>query len=248
MAQPGSESSLLQLRRRLIGSQTQAVARSVIPTPFEDLNELLPQRGLPAGSLIEWISAADGIGATTIALRCVTGFLHAAGAVVVVDPRHDFHPASVGHLGIPMSRMLLIRPQERLPETHGAAGRCRAESLWALEQAARCSGVRIILTWIDRLSSTAQRRLQLAVENSGVTIFVIRPMQALRQNSWADLRFLVQTDVESTSAGALKVRLIRSKNALLHHGVALLEYDDETGDVSQVFELANSATAARTTE
>jgi hypothetical protein len=232
--------------------------------------------------LIEWISDRPGLRVTTLSLKCAVGFLNQPGALAVVDPRAQFHPASAGHLGVPLSRLMVVRPAEysvadqSKPQQHDGiqtpfdlSHRQRADALWAVEQLARCAGVRIVLTWIDRISSTAQRRLQLAVENSGVTVFLIRPPQALRQTSWADLRLHVQSavndpqhasgvvrtkvpaqtrqtagGVSGESACGIVVRLLRSKNSVQHQGKALLRCNDETGDVFEIPELADSAAAA----
>lgn len=252
MSTVSDQSPLEWLRRQLVGSQARPTDRSIFPTPFASLNALLPHRGLPSGSLIEWVSDTAGLRTTTIALKCAVPFLTKPGALAVLDPRHEFHAMSVSHIGIPHSRLLLIRPEHGDPASrsiHSALSQTqRSEALWALEQTARNTGVRLVLTWIDRISSTAQRRLQLAVENSGVTIFLIRPVQALRQTSWADLRFHVQAAEvpdEKKADRRMTVRLVRSKNAVQHHGAALLECDHETGDVSEVPELACSAATAK---
>ena len=181
MALPSSQSPLQHLRRQLAGSLIPSTDRSVVPTPFSNLDALLPEHGIPSGSVIEWISDTDGIRATTIALKCAARFLDKSGAMVVIDPNEDFHATSVGHLGLPPGRLLIVRPGPSSSAANSAFDYRRTESLWALEQAARCSGVRIVMTWIDRISSTAQRRLQLAVERSGVTVFLIRPLQALNR-------------------------------------------------------------------
>ncbi len=231
------------------------------------LDALLPQAGLPSGSLIEWISDGPGNRASSVAFRCAAGFLGRPGAFAVVDGRGCFNPAAVRNTGIPVSRLLVVRPQTDRPGRHrfhsDNAGSYsqrqqhqRTETLWALEQLGRSSGVQVVVTWIDRLSSTAQRRLQLAVETSGVTVFLIRPAQALHQSSWADLRFHVQSAQVTESVvsvgetaryrSQIAVRLIRSKNAVQHNGCALLECHYETGDVLEVPELARPAGAEET--
>lgn len=250
--------TLNQLRRHLSGSQHHS-ERTIVSTGFHGLDQLLPQQGLPCGSLVEWISDVSGIRTGSIVLKCAAQLLQKPGAMAVVDPLHQFHPASAGHLGIPLSRLLLVRPgastvSQRVNTTteYLPSQTQRSDALWALEQLARCSGVRVILTWIDRMSSTAHRRLQLAVENSGVTVFMIRPPQAIRQTSWADLRLLVQStavtsqrSVQSSQEPSqlISVRLLRSKNSVQHQGSLLLECDDETSDVFETAELANSTAA-----
>lgn len=247
-----------QLRRQLMKSQLLQVERAVVSTGFPELDALMPENGLPTGSVIEWVSDAPGLRATSLALKCAARFLHQPGTMAVVDPVNDFHPASVEHLGIPLSRLLVVRPNpECAGHTFGTtmlSHSDRSNALWALEQLTRCAGVNVVVTWIDRLSSTAQRRLQLAVENSGVTVFLMRPPQALQQSSWADLRFRIRSttaatatvqshecNLTPTSAAQFSVQLVRSKNAVQHQGSAVLECHNETGDVSPPPQLARQS-------
>jgi protein ImuA len=48
------------------------------------------------------------------------------------------------------------------------------EQLWTIEEALKCDGVTAVIGEMQELSFTASRRLQLAVEQSGVTGFLIR--------------------------------------------------------------------------
>lgn len=264
MSTPSAQSiAVEQLRRQLFQSQPTASRRAVVSTGFRTLDRLLPQSGLPCGSVIEWISGGSGMRATSIALKVSAGFLKRPGAIAVVDPMHSFCPTQLGQLGIPLSRLLLVRPMlspSSLPSdsfadnSYQISTSQRSEALWSLEQLARCSGINIVMTWIDRLTPTAQRRLQLAVEKSGTTVILMRPSIALRQTSWADLRFHVQSrlagprqdgDIANMSS-QMTVSLIRSRNSVQRQGNAVLECHHETGDVSEIPELARSTPAEST--
>jgi hypothetical protein len=91
------------------------------------------------------------------------------------------------------------------------------------------------------------RRLQLAVERSGVTIVLIRPASILHQPSFADLRLHVTgaqpAMVGLTGRRRLKVQLLRSRHGLQHTGHAQLEVDHETGAVHSISELADPESA-----
>ena len=262
-----TSAALQTLRRQLVQSQPHNPGREVFSTGLPSLDALLPEAGLPSGSLIEWIGEGPGNRASSVAFRCAAGFLERSGAFAIVDGRGCFNPAAVRNTGIPFSRLLVVRPNADRAERHRSNSdraysnsqrqqHQRTETLWALEQLGRCSGVRVAVAWIDRLSSTAQRRLQLAVEASGVTVFLIRSAPALHQSSWADLRFHVQSAQATESVvsvveaarhrSRIAVRLIRSKNAVQHNGCALLECHNETGDVLEIPELARPAGAKDT--
>lgn len=242
-AVPKSSSVVEHLRRQLLRCQVTHSAQTVVSSGYPTFDQLLPESGLPSGSVIEWVSDEPGLRATTIALRCAAGFLQQPGAFAIVDPLNDFHPMSLEHLGIPLSRLLLVRPCHQSSASTPFQAQ-RSDALWALEQLARSPGVRVVMTWVDRLSSTAQRRLQLAVEKSGVTVFLMRPASALRQTSWADLRFHVQSNSQTAADSAnVTVELVRSKNSVRCHGQVLLDCNHETGDVLEAAELADSASA-----
>lgn len=235
-----------QLRKQLRSCMPHTIARESIPTRFGGLNKLLPDKGIRTGSVVEWISAGPGGRTSTIAFAAASGLLQQPGALAVVDPLHSLCTASLPQLGIPLSRLLLVRPQ--LADTRSTfiseyrlSGVVRSNALWALEQLARCTGVSVVLTWIDRLTSTAQRRLQLAVERSGTTVFLIRPSSVLNQPTWADLRFMVHTSCDNSlrqpklaTSSRLQVKLIRSRNSVHQQGHTLLECEHETGVVSEI--------------
>jgi len=52
--------------------------------------------------------------------------------------------------------------------------KCEQDALWIMEEALRCEGLAAVVAEIDVLSLVESRRLQLAVEQSGVTGFILR--------------------------------------------------------------------------
>lgn len=247
-----------QLRSQLRASQPAASDRCIVSSGFDSLDQILPERGIPAGSLIEWVSDGPGMRTTSVAIKIGSQFLKRPGAFAIVDPLQCLNATAFPHLGLPLNRLLLVRPDKQHKSSRSTTGvnyhlpnETRADALWSLEQLARCTGVGVVLTWIDRLSSTAQRRLQLAVEHSGATVFLIRPQSVLNQPTWADLRFHVKTcsqptihDEDSVMIGSnLEVRLVRSKNSVHRHGNVKLECEHETGVVSETKQLARSEAA-----
>lgn len=229
------------LRRQLVSSQKAESTPQCIPTGLKSLDQLLPGGGMPTSSLIEWISDDLGQAAASVALRSLSSLLSLPGCLAVIDERHDFHASAASAQGIPLSRILLVRPHiSALAEsTSGHRSRfvrrnssSHSETLWALEQSARCSGVRAILCWLDRTSSAIMRRLQLAIERSGVTIMLIRPASVLGQASFADLRLHVKPvhhseeprppQIRSRTQRDFSIHLLRSRHGLQHEGIASL--------------------------
>lgn len=167
-----------------------------------------------------------------LSLQCIRQLLQNPGALVVIDIDHDFNCTAAVTAGIPLERLLLIRPP--LPENSSAAS-ARSRLLWALEQTARCPGVCAVLCRLDRASSTVLRRLQLAVEASGVTVFLLRPASCLALTSWADLRLQLDSALTpDQSALQLRIHVAHSRHAVEHNDVAHFEISHETSVVSEV--------------
>jgi hypothetical protein len=86
--------------------------------------------------------------------------------------------------------------------------------------------------------------LQLAVEASGVTVFLVRPACCLALMSSADVRLKVASEWTANQANSnITVNVVHSRHVVEHHGAVHLKVDHETGVVSEVSELANPATA-----
>ena len=241
-------------RQLLITRQTQTF-QQIIPTGLMSVDRLLPHSGLPTASLIEWVSDDVGLSAASIALKSIAPMLRLSGCLAIIDERHDFYADAARCHGIPFSRMLLIRPTHAVsgPSTTShsrfvrQASATHSDALWALEQTARCPGVRVVLSFLEMASSAVMRRLQLAVERSGVTMVLVRPASILHQPSFADLRLHV-TAVQPALIGLtgrrrVQVQLLRSRHGLQHLEYAQLEVDHETGAVHSISELADSKPA-----
>jgi len=174
---------------------TATAPRAIFPSGFRGIDRLLPAGGIGSGSLIEWIGGPAS-GAATLAFA-VAGRLRvarpegAAGPILVIDRHGRFHPPAV----MPW----LEGPPAGKPKAGGAAVGAIVvvrpsrdeDEIWAIDQALRCPGVTAVLAWPQRVSSTALRRLQLAARGSGTVGFLVRPVAARREPSWAEARLNV---------------------------------------------------------
>ena len=227
--------SLKQQLRHLSSCQSSTEASGeVTSTGIAGLDGLLPQRGISRGSMVEWLMPDIGMGAVSLALMGVRTALSQGGWWVVIDLRGDFFPAAVSGWGVPLERLLVLRPTT--PQDAG----------WAFEQTLRCVGVAVAWHWVGRVSERALQRWKVAAETGGGQGILFRPLAARRQASWADVRWQVQPLPGSLhSARRLRVELSYCRGVLGGNHVDL-ECDDETGRVCLVPPLANSAAVART--
>lgn len=199
--------------------------RSVLSTGFDALDRLFANRGLARGTLTEWLGEAEGTGAAALALTVAAHLLREEGFLVVIDRAGEFYPPAAAHMGIPVERTIIVRPDTRLSE------------LWAWEQSLRCSGVAVTLGWFDAMGDQIFRRLQIAAETGGGLGFLLRPADCRAGPSWAATRMCVKSlpaNSELHSLGRrLQVSLARRQVGCCA-GAIELELDDEACHVPEI--------------
>jgi protein ImuA len=222
----------LAWRMEEIESSQRPHGRASIPLGITAFDHFLPENGLPAGSLVELLSAADGAGAWTL------GFLlakNAAGehkALVIVDTAKCFYPPAAAKLGTDLQRAIVIRPTSQ------------RDAYAAASLSLGCAAVGAVLFRCDHLSALDFRRLQLVAEAGGGMGVLLRGSQALRTPSSAALRLLVSPVPSANLFPQLRVDVVRCRRGI--DGRALfLEIDRETGAVRVPSEVASPATATR---
>jgi len=192
-----------------------------ISTGIEPLDQLLPDGGFLKGTIVEWVCDEIGSGAQTLAMLSAAKILrHRVDSaeilsratmsdssirhnLFVIDPAEEFYPVAATRLGVDLNRTVVVRPGDTrsVVESGGvqsqALSKSRAsrnnEVLWALEQALRSKAVGLTMCAIDHLNGHTFRRLQLAAETGGGLCFLRRPLAAIRQPTWADVRLLVKS-------------------------------------------------------
>lgn len=208
---------------------------AVVSTGLSALDELFPQKGIAAGTLVEWLSQSAGNGATTLALLLAGRLQKSGGAVVVIDDAQEYYPPAAAALGVNLSQTLLIQTRQR------------QDTLWAWEQALRSSAVAVVVGWLDPPNDRIYRRLQLAAETGGSVGFLLRGDLCRTEPTWAETRFLVETlpcGPPSSASRRLGLQLLYSRNG--RSGRCLeLELKDEAGVVHLVSTLAHPEAAPR---
>jgi protein ImuA len=210
------------------------------------LDALLPGGRLPAGSLVELLSEADGTGAWTLSLLMAKQVCGEWKVLVLIDDQRCFYPPGAAQLGIDLNRSLVVRP------------RTRRDILLATNQSLRCSAVGAVVGWYDQLRTPDARRFQMAAEAGGGVGFLLRPSGALRAPSFANLRLRVAPSPlplspgtmgergrgEGDAARRLCVEVVRCRGGKDGQSV-MLEIGNEKGDVRVLPEVASSAAPAR---
>jgi protein ImuA len=170
-----------------------------IPSGSAALDRILPEGGFRPGTVVEWLSAAQGTGAVTLALLAAREACRAGGTLVVVDRTQEFYPPAAARLGIDLARLIVVHVHRP------------ADHTWALDQALRSSAVAATLAWPDaqggKLAGQTFRRLQLAAEEGGGLGLLVRPETARQQPSWADVRVWVEPVHRRPLAPRAEIRL-----------------------------------------
>ena len=166
---------------------------------WNELDAVLPGGGWQAGTVVELMPAATGIGELRLLLPALARITCAGRHVTLIAPPYiPFAPALSQH-GVRLERLLVIQAQHA------------DDILWAAEQSLRCRSFGAVLAWPATIRDREVRRLQLAAEAGGSTGFLYRSVDAAREASPAALRLkLRRADNNALQIDVLKCRGGRS--------------------------------------
>jgi hypothetical protein len=158
-----------------------------ISSGCQAFDDWLPKGGFAPGQLIEWLSSRPGSGAAAlawvIAIRSVRDANCPSGStqsIVVVDRDGTFYPSAAIAWGLKPEQIMIVQPKN-LDDT-----------MWALNQALRCSAVTAVWTRLETIDASHFRRLQLSAEEGATLGLFVRPASAQGQPSWSDVQLLVR--------------------------------------------------------
>jgi len=136
-------------------------ALDVVPVVIRNA---FPNARFPLGAIHEFISTKVEDTASTGGF--VSGILASlmlnGGACIWIGSSKIIFPPALKSFGIEPDKIIFIDLKKE------------KEILWAMEEALKCDGLSAVVGEMQELSFTASRRLQLAVEQSRVTGFILR--------------------------------------------------------------------------
>jgi protein ImuA len=123
-----------------------------------------PGQAFPTSALHEFISYESVESASTNGfITALMGkFMKEGGICLWIGNRTKIFPQGLKHFGMDPDRIVFIDAQK--PK----------DALWIIEESLKCEALTAVVGEIRELGFTDSRRLQLAVEHSGVTCFVHR--------------------------------------------------------------------------
>ena len=129
------------------------------------INIAFPNEIFPLGVVHEFICAVteDVSASCGFISGILSSLMHSGGAGIWISSSQTVFPTALKSFGIDPHKIIFINLKKE------------KEIAWALEEALKCDGLAAVVGEVRELSFTVSRRLQLAVEQSRVTGFILRP-------------------------------------------------------------------------
>jgi protein ImuA len=142
--------------------------KSATNSVFEDglgpITKSFPNASFPLGAIHEFLSANEEDTASTSGfLAGLLGSLMGnLGTSLWISSSRTLFPPALKNFGIQPDRFIFIDLKKE------------KDVLWAMDEALKCGALAAVVGEVREISFTASRRLQLAVEQSQVTGFILR--------------------------------------------------------------------------
>ncbi len=157
---------IAQLQRDILplqGFKTSS-KNTVLDAGIGVIKNAFPNAAFPLGAIHEFISTGAEEAAATGGF--VSGLLallmQQEGACIWISASRTIFPPALQSFGIAPDKIIFIDLQKE------------KQILWAMEEALKCNGLSAVIGEMSELSFLSSRRLQLAVEQSQVTGFILR--------------------------------------------------------------------------
>ncbi len=128
------------------------------------IKHAFPNASFPLGAIHEFFcTGAEDVSASSGFIACIVSAIMQKGGVSIwISSSRMIFPIALKSFGIEPDKIIFINVQKE------------KEIVWVMEEALKCEGLAAVIAETPELSFTASRRLQLAVEQSRVTGFIIR--------------------------------------------------------------------------
>jgi protein ImuA len=128
------------------------------------LKNAFPNASFPLAAVHEFLSIGKEESAATTGFISVllAALMKDVGATIWISSYRNIFPPALKSFGIIPDKIIFIHLNKQ------------QEICWAMEEALKCRGVAAVIGEMPEISFTISRRLQLAVEHSGVTGFILR--------------------------------------------------------------------------
>ena len=123
-----------------------------------------PNSRFPLGAVHEFCCATpnDVAASAGFIAGIISSLIRRDGVGIWISSARTIFPLALKYFGIEPDRIVFVDLQKQ------------QDVLWVMEEALKCEGLAAVVGEISELSFTSSRRLQLAVEQSRVTGFILR--------------------------------------------------------------------------
>ena len=157
---------IAQLQRDILRLQgfKPASNSNIVDLGLGSMNNAFPDKVFPLGAIHEFIcgGAEDAAATGGFMAGLLSSLMRGEGASIWISSSRTLFPPALKRFGISPSNILFVDLQKE------------RDVLWAMEEALKCGALSAVVGEMQELSFTASRRLQLVVEQSQVTGFIIR--------------------------------------------------------------------------
>jgi len=155
---------LLQLQRDILPLQGIKLPAATGEISLGPLDAAFPNATFPTAAIHECISqgAEHAAAATGFLGGLLSALMRKGGACVWIGTARTLFPPALKAFGVEPDRIIFIDLKRE------------KDVLWAMEEALKCEGLAAVVGEVQEIGFTASRRLQLAVERSRVTGFILR--------------------------------------------------------------------------
>jgi protein ImuA len=155
-----------QLKKDLLCLQgfRSTIASSTLDKALGPIAKAFPNASFPIGAVHEFLCAQAEDAATTSGFisAVLAALMQKGGVTLWISSGRTIFPPALKAFGIEPDRVVFIDLQKE------------RDVLWSMEEALKCGGLAAVIGEMQEISFTASRRLQLAVEQSRVTGFIVR--------------------------------------------------------------------------
>lgn len=144
------------------------VNNSPIDLGLGSISQSFPGGSFPVGAVHEFLSGEEGSMASTQGF--IAGFLSSLlgdkGTAVWISSFRNIFPPALKEFGVQPDHVVFVDVNNQ------------KEIMWVMEEALKCGALTAVIGEMKDITFTQSRRLQLAVEQSQVTGFLVRPNES----------------------------------------------------------------------
>lgn len=137
---------------------------SSLDSKLGTLKDAFPNASFPLGAVHEFISERkeDATATSGFVAGILAALMGNEGTSVWISSSRTIFPPALKNFGIDPERLIFIDLKKE------------KDIIWAMDEALKCAALSAVIGEVQGISFTSSRRLQLAVENSQVTGFILR--------------------------------------------------------------------------